>query len=99
MRFINEQQRAVESMIEAMANCNGKSAYDEGVFNKNGEGLMNWITSNLNPWNRRVNDFQETQALKRHAVTICLSWMPTIMWMPCFWNVCMPRLSLAGWIL
>ena len=62
MRFINEQQRAVESMIEAMANCNGKSAYDEGVFNKNGEGLMNWITSNLNPWNRRVNDFQETQA-------------------------------------
>ena len=62
MRFINEQQRAVESMIEAMANCDGKSAYDEGVFNKNGEGLMNWITSNLNPWNRRVNDFQETQA-------------------------------------
>ena len=62
MRFMNEQKRAVESMIEAIANCKGKSAYDEGVFKKNGEGLMNWVMSNLNPWSRRVNDFQETQA-------------------------------------
>lgn len=62
MRFMNEQKRAVESMIEAIANCKGRSAYDEGVFKKNGEGLMNWVMSNLNPWSRRVNDFQETQA-------------------------------------
>lgn len=62
MRFINEQAKNLSDMIEAVSNDAGFGPFEDGQFNKNGEGLMNWAISNINPWNRRVNDFQETQA-------------------------------------
>lgn len=61
LRFINEQYENIANMVSATENgC--KSKFDEGQFNKNGEGLLNWAVSNINPWNRKVNDFQETRA-------------------------------------
>lgn len=62
MRFIQQQQDALTTMIENVYNDNGFGNYDNGVYNKNGEGFMNWIKANINPWNRTVNDFQQTQA-------------------------------------
>ena len=60
LRFMQQQQKAVESLIAG--DCSDNGDFDNGVYNKNGEGLMNWAVSNINPWNRTVNDFQETQA-------------------------------------
>lgn len=60
MRFIQQQAKAVESLVKG--DCANDGDFEKGVYNKNGEGLMNWITSSINPWNRTVNDFQETQA-------------------------------------
>lgn len=60
MRFIQQQADAVESLISG--GCSNNGDFDKGVYNKNGEGLMNWVKSSINPWNRTVNDFQETQA-------------------------------------
>lgn len=60
LRFINQQQQAIESMISG--GCSDNGDFDKGVYNKNGEGFMNWVGSQLNPWNRTVNDFQQTQA-------------------------------------
>lgn len=60
MRFIQQQADAVKSLIEG--GCSNNGDFDKGIYNKNGEGLMNWLVSSINPWNRTVNDFQETQA-------------------------------------
>lgn len=62
MRFFKQQEEAVNSLIDACSKGKQSSEYEKGIYNKNGEGLGNWIASNLNPWNRTVNDFQETQA-------------------------------------
>lgn len=60
MRFIQQQADAVESLISG--GCKNNGDFEKGIYNKNGEGLMNWLVSSINPWNRTVNDFQETQA-------------------------------------
>ena len=58
MRFIQEEQQIVEDIVSG--DCiNNKEIH---TYNKNGEGFMNWLVSSVNPWNRTVTDFQQTQA-------------------------------------
>lgn len=62
MRYFNELEKHVDSMIEAYS----KGECYQQEFNRNGEGFWNFMWSTLNvPWggyNWVVNDFQRTQA-------------------------------------
>ncbi|MBR3208658.1 MAG: hypothetical protein IKF82_00160 [Bacilli bacterium] len=59
LRFINQEYQDIAQLMESEG-CNQK--WEDGRLNQNGEGFWNWLWSEVNPWNRTVNDFQQTQA-------------------------------------
>ena len=57
LRFINEQKKNVEKLMK-----DGCGIFEEGLFNKDGEGVANWLKTQINPWSYKVNNFEDTQA-------------------------------------
>lgn len=57
LRFFDEQKRQVAKLMK-----DGCDVFKDGWFNKDGEGVANWLKTQINPWAYKVNNFEDTQA-------------------------------------